>query len=272
MKILSCIIIFIIVCCPLFYNEPTFMPSTAQIEHALTIEAPTELCCGVQGAAFDGEYFYIAFIDISDPYEKAIVVKTDKVGNEVNRSEVLPLGHANSITILEDGNIMIAHCHYQGEFYNRLSVLDKDSLEIISTTDLAEPFMSIAYSDKKDQFVSGEWDGKKINVHNDDLDYSHSFEVEYLSDSIPQSYYCTDYAIYSVRVVIDGGFQNYLYAYSYEGETLLEYKLDLPSEYEAEAVSVIDNEMYIICGSNSKCEIFKITELIKPKLKRLVDW
>ena len=44
---------------------------------------------------------------------------------------------------------------------------------------------------------------------------------------------------------------------------MLEYEMDLPGLCEAEAVSVIDNEIYVICGDYDKCEIYRITNLIQ---------
>ena len=262
MKLLACLTILIIFSYSVIANVPIFMPRIAETEHVLTIEAPSDTNKTVQGATFDGEYFYVAFVDKSDIYETAIIVKTDKDGVEVARSEELAIDHANSITILENGNLMVAHCHSPDENYNTFSILDSNSLELLATAELENPFMSIAYCDAKDQYVSGEWDGKKINIYDEDLVYSHSFEVEYLENSTPQSYYCTDKAIYSVRFIFDDGFTNYIYAYSHDGKLLLEYEIDVPTDFEAEAISIIDNEVYIICGANGKCEIFKIDHLI----------
>ena len=262
MKLLACLIIFIIISCSTVSNTPVFLPSVAQTEYVMTIEAPDENHTAVQGATFDGEYFYTAFIDRSQPKESAIIVKTDKAGVEVAKSEILPLDHANSITVMKNGNLMIAHCHSIDENYNRFSILDKDSLEIIVTADLAEPCMAIAYCEAKDQYVSGEWNGEKVNIYDYDLIYTDSFEVDFLPNSTPQSYYCNDDAIYHLRFTHDGGFENYLYSYSHDGKKLLEYKLDLPSDYEAEALSVIENEVYVMCAANQRCEIFKIEHLV----------
>ena len=245
-----------------FTYVPIYIPSVAETEHVLTIEAPSEECYTVQGATFDGKYFYTAFINKSEAKETAIIVKTDKSGVEIARSEELDIDHANSITILENGNLMVAHCHSIEGNYNKFSIIDKDSLEIIVTADLLNPFMAIAYCDEREQYVGGEWNGDKINFYDDDLVYSHSIEVEYIENSIPQSYYCTREAIYSLRFIFDEGFINYLYAYSYGGDTLLEYELNIPENTEAEAISVIGNDVYIICGSEGKCEIFKIDKLV----------
>ena len=119
--------------------------SSIKTEHILTFDAPENLFDTVQGGTFDGEYYYIAFVNTYLPYETAIIVKYDKNGNEVKRSGILPLDHANSITLLENGNLMVAHCQSPDEHYYRYSIIDKDSFEIIETKDLNEPFMSIAY-------------------------------------------------------------------------------------------------------------------------------
>ena len=76
-------------------------------------------------------YFQISF-DIEENVNKyfqnetAIIVKADKYGNEVQRSEILPLDHANSITILKNGNLMVAHCQSPDGHYYRYSILDKN--------------------------------------------------------------------------------------------------------------------------------------------------
>lgn len=230
--------------------------------YVLTIEPPESLFVSIQGATFDGEYYYVAFVNNYLPHETAIIVKTDKNGNEVMRSEELPLDHANSITLLENGNLMIAHCQSPDEHYYRYSILDKDSFEIIKTEDLSDPFMSIAYCKEKKCFVSGEWNGDKMNVYNKALQPMYSFMVNYIDGSFPQSYYCDDDAIYAIRCTNDGSFHNYLYIYSYSGETIMEYEIDLPRLCEAEAVSVVNDEVYVICDDYDKCVIYKVTNLL----------
>lgn len=249
-----------------YYTAPpmtVFKTEDAEIEHILTIDAPTDVANAVQGAVYDGEYYYIAFIDRTDEYHTAIIVKADSEGNQIQRSDVLPLDHANSITVLEDGNLMIAHCYSPDEHYQRYSILDKDTFEIIETGDLNEPFMAIAYSTERDCYVSGEWLGIKMNVYKSDLSLYTTFMVSFIEETVPQSYYCTADEIYSIRCAVDEGvFLNYLYVYSYEGENLLEYELEMPKSCEAEAVSVVENDVYVICGDSGRCEIYRITNLI----------
>ena len=240
-------------------NDDTSVKS----QHILTIDPPGNLFVAVQGAIFDGEYYYIAFVNNYLPYETAIIVKTDKDGNEVMRSAELTLDHANSITLLENGNLMVAHCQSPDEHYYRYSILDKDTFEIIETKDLDEPFMSIAYCKEKECFVSGEWNGDKMNIYNKQLQPMYSFMVDFIDGSFPQSYYCDDEVIYAIRCTNDGSFHNYLYIYSYSGETLMEYELDLPRLCEAEAVSVIENEIYVVCDDYDRCVIYKVSNLIK---------
>ena len=244
-------------------NRPEIMT-----EHILTLDAPHDLFDTVQGGTFDGEYYYIAFVNTYLPYETAIIVKYDKDGNEVKRSEVLPLDHANSITLLENGNLMVAHCQSPDEHYYRYSIIDKDSFEIIETKDLNEPFMSIAYCKETKRFVSGEWNGDKMNVYTDDLQLLYSFNVSYVANSFPQSYFCTENVIYAIRCFNDGSFHNYIYAYSYEGKTLLEYKLNIPRLTEAEAISVVGNDVYVICGDYGNCVVYKVSNVIE-NIKKL---
>lgn len=236
---------------------------SVQSEHLFTLAAPENLFVAVQGATFDGEYYYIAFVNKYFQNETAIIVKADKYGNEVQRSEILPLDHANSITILKNGNLMVAHCQSPDGHYYRYSILDKDTLKIIETNDLNEPFMAIAYCQEKQCFVGGEWNGDKMNVYGRDLQLLYSFNVSYKSESVPQSYFCTDDAIYALRFINKGYFCNYLYVFSYDGKTLLEYELDLPSLTEAESVSVIGKDVYIICDDYDNCTVYRITNLIK---------
>ena len=263
MRKLISLLFFIILATSLFSCFTENDPPEITTEHILTIAAPDNLFTSVQGATFDGEYYYVAFVNTYLPYETAIILKTDKNGNEVKRSEILPLDHANSITLLENGSLMIAHCQSPDGHYYRYSILDKDTFEIIETKDLEEPFMSIAYSKEKKCFVGGEWNGDKMNVYGRDLQLLYSFNVNYKESSFPQSYFCTEDTIYAVRCISDGTFHNYLYGFSYDGKTLLEYEIDLPGLVEAEAVSVIGKDIYIICDDYDNCVIYKISNLIK---------
>ena len=140
--------------------------------------------------------------------------------------------------------------------------VELDSFEIIETKDLNEPFMSIAYCKETKQFVSGEWNGDKMNVYGENLNLLYSFNVEF-RDSFPQSYFCTKDVIYAIRCFNDGSFHNYIYAYSYEGKTLLEYKLNIPRLTEAEAISVVGNDVYVICGDYGNCVVYKVSNLIE---------
>lgn len=249
-------------------SEPSVTPDLprddrVRTEHILTVEPPSELFDTVQGAVFDGEHYYIAFVNKYLPNETAIIVKTDKNGSLVKKSEVLPLDHANSLTLLENGDIMVAHCQSPDGHYYRYSVIDGESFELTRTADLDEPFMSIAYCKEKRIFVGGEWNGDKMNVYGRDLGLLYSFYVDYAEGSFPQSYFCTEDTVYAVRCINDGGFRNYLYGFSYGGATLLEYEMDLPRLTEAEAVSVINGEVYIICADYGKCVVYKISNLVK---------
>lgn len=261
-KILLLLLIFAL-SCSLFSCCLKWNTRDAETVHFLTIDQPDLLFNTVQGGTFDGEYFYVAFINKTLPTETAIIVKADMDGNVVKQSEILPLDHANSITLLENGDLMIAHCQSPDGHYYRYSILDKDTFEIIETKDLNEPFMSIAYCKEKQAFVGGEWNGDKMNVYGRDLQLLYSFEVDYRENTTPQSYYCADDDIYAIRGSLEGVFHNYIYIFSYDGHTLLEYEMDLPGLCEAEAVSVIDNEIYVICGDYDKCEIYRITNLIQ---------
>ena len=245
------------------YYAPYFQPEKAEMEHVLTIEAPSETTNAVQGAVFDGEYYYVAFIDRTTEYHTAIIVQTDAEGNEIKRSEVLPVDHANSITILENGNLMVSHCYSPDGHTNRYSVLDKDTFEIVEVADLNETAMAIAYDGEKECFVTAEGIAKKMNVYTKDMELKESFEVDFLPETQPQSYFCTDNKIYTVRFSYNEGvFLNYLYVYSYDAKTLLEYEMEMPDTCEAEAVSVVDKDIYIICADSGKCEIYKMKNMI----------
>ena len=102
-----------------------------------------------------------------------------------------------------------------------------------------------------------------MNVYGENLNFIRSFNVSYIANSFPQSYFCTKDAIYAVRCVNDGSFHNYIYVYSYEGKTLLEYKLDIPRLTEAEAISVVNNEAYVICGDYGRCVVYKVSNLLE---------
>ena len=93
MKKLISLLFFVILATSFFSCLPENDPLEITTEHILTIAAPDNLFTSVQGATFDGEYYYVAFVNKYLPYETAIILKTDKNGNEVKRSEVLPLDH-----------------------------------------------------------------------------------------------------------------------------------------------------------------------------------
>ena len=106
-----------------------------------------------------------------------------------------------------------------------------------------------------------------MNVYGENLNLLYSFNVNF-RDSFPQSYFCTKDVIYAIRCFNDGSFHNYIYAYSYEGKTLLEYKLNIPRLTEAEAISVVGNDVYVICGDYGKCVVYNVSNIIENINKR----
>ncbi len=103
----------------------------------------------VQGACTDGEYAYFALMNGG-----ATIMKYDiKSWELVECKRISNVGHANDMTYNPDkGYIVIAN---NAPYYDLVTLLDPDTLEVIKDVELDEEIYSIAYNQKRKQYVVG---------------------------------------------------------------------------------------------------------------------
>lgn len=103
----------------------------------------------VQGACTDGKYAYLALMNGG-----ATILKYDiKSWEFVEKKKISNVGHANDMTYNPDkGYIVIAN---NAPYYDILTLLDPDKLEVIKDVQIKEDIYSIAYNPSRKQYVVG---------------------------------------------------------------------------------------------------------------------
>lgn len=200
----------------------------------------------VQGGCFDGENYYISHIKkYGDGYEDAIILVLDENGRRVRESGPLELDHANSITYIEKTDmLLVSHCHSPDDHYYRYSLVDRETLTVRETADLAYPFFAMAYSPEKDMFASGEWSGEILDLWDGDLRHIKNIGVK-PPGSLSQSLFCDGEGIYFVRSS-QNGYPSEIRVYDWKCRLVRTVELRFDGNYEPESITIIDGDVYII--------------------------
>ena len=200
----------------------------------------------IQGAVFDGETYYAAVNAKSEGFEATTIVVMDKNGKVLRESPELLLDHANCITRSPDGKLFITHCQSPDDHFNRYSLVDPESFEIIKTEDLEKPFFAMAYSEDAERFGSGQWAGQTLNVWDKDLKLLKDENVA-MPSSLSQGMCCTKEGLYFVRSFKNGS-PTEIRHYSWELELVFTVIIDVSEQIEVEDINIVDGEAYVIAA------------------------
>lgn len=218
----------------------------------------------VQGGYFDGENYYCAFIRFFGQGEQdAIIGVFDKNGRFVKQSDVLDIFHANAISDLGDGRLLVSDCHKTAEGGWIYSILDKNSLTVLEKGSVPFTAIAIDYCRENRRFaVTGEGYGVECRILDEKMNPVLKKDIAIAPYVAPQNFFCTKEILYSPKYIYEEGvgFTNFLYLYSWNLELLDILHFDTPKQQEAEAVSVIDGTAYVQCGchDDGKVTIYKI--------------
>lgn len=198
----------------------------------------------VQGGTFDGTFYYVAMINNKVDPETSYLFKFDLQGNLVQKSGKLVLDHANDITYVKKWNVLlVSHCQSSDGHYNRYSLVDPDTLAIVRTEDLPNPFFGMDYCAQRDSFVSARWRGETIDLWNGDLSHRQSFSVKEPKGTSQGVAADADH-LYFARYNA-----NSVQVYDWNGMHMFAIPLDMTGG-EPEHISIVDGVMYI-GGNNS---------------------
>ena len=219
-----------------------------------TFGTPDETHHIVQGNLYDGENYYVAFIENDNESSRVILTKLDPDGNFLKKSGPLDLDHANDIAFLpERGLLLICHCQENENYvYNVYSLVDPETLEIVYTGALERNFPAMGYSPARKLFGSIEGAGDVVDVWNGDLELIRSFPVR-RPLSLSQGGYANAAGMWFVRsTTAEAGCE--ILIYDWELGTLLYH---IPIEgmtVEPESITVVgegvsDAEITVVCNN-----------------------
>ncbi len=238
----------------------------ANVEAVFTIPYPTQhSVSGMQGGWFDGKrYFYQGCIG-KKSYEKEnedIIVKYDTLTQTiVKESDVLHLGHINDMDYNSKlGLLMVTNSI--GRF-NTVSFIDPNTLTIVRNVELNNGLSGISYSAKRDRYAAllgsnGQaftFYDSNFNELQDPLDPS----TLRLTGYTTQGCACDD-DYYYVPLWTLGEAINCIMVYDWNGTFVS--VIDLMNlDLEAEDMTIVGNDVYISCASQSGGVVYRISQL-----------
>ena len=204
----------------------------------------------IQGAYFDGERFYVATTaNDAEGYEKVRIQVMDKDGKLIKLSDPLELDHANNITFNEKENaLIVTHCQSPDGHYYTYSKVDIDTLQIIETGELRNPFFAMAYSPERDQYASGQWSGGRIDIRNSNMHVIKSVGVE-TPETLSQGVFCDSKYIYFVRSGHEGGMKSEILVYDWSCRIIFKIPINFDILIEPENINIINGTTYVICNN-----------------------
>ena len=214
-----------------------------------------------QGCCFDGENWIVAFNRFDSHGEECtLLCKFDTKGNFVQQSSgVLYIEHANNITYIPEQNAYyVTSC--QGtltECWNGYTLIDRDSLNIITKGRLEQPFFAMGYCPEQKKFASGRWDGCTLDFWDNELNHLSSKDVT-APGSLSQGVFAADNAVWFVRSTANGVHQHFI-IYDWDGELIASIPLDLEGDVESESVNIIDGAVYVTSNGGNRATLFKVS-------------
>lgn len=218
----------------------------ARPEELFTFRASEPSFHIIQGAVFDGKTYFAAVNSKKDGYEATKILVMSAEGEILRESPSLMLDHANCITYSPEGKLFITHCQSPDDHFNRYSLVDPDTFEIIKTDDLEKPFFAMAYSKESGKFGSGQWSGQTLNVWDKDLTLLENENVA-MPKSLSQGMCATADGLYFIRSEKNGA-PTEIRHYNWELELVFTVTIDISARIEVEDINVVDGEAYVIAG------------------------
>ncbi len=206
----------------------------------------------VQGAHFDGTYYYVAESNGTENNPEMVRIHVmDKNGVTLRYSDPLPLDHANNLTYNAKRNTLVAtHCQSADGHFNRYSMVDPETFAITEVGDRPAPFFAMAYSAERDMYASGEWSGQRLDIWNGDINHLRGVDVDE-PGSLSQGVFCDGDYIYFVRSA-QNGYPSELRIYNWDCALVQSVPLDLggdgPEDIEPENINIVDGVAYVMCN------------------------
>ena len=134
------------------------------IKNHIEDDADANEYANIQGACTDGKYAYFALMQSGTTIMKYNISSWEFV----EKKKVSNVGHANDMTYNPDkGYIVIAN---NAPYYDRLTLLDPDTLKVIKDVQIDEDIYSIAYNASMKRYIVGLSGGYDFAMLDEDFD------------------------------------------------------------------------------------------------------
>ena len=206
-----------------------------------------------QGGFFDGDYYYTAFTRRVDGEETAVIGVFDRDGNYVKESQDLPIHHANAISDMGDGTLLVTdHDPNGGRDY---TILDKETLTVIKKDFFGFPMLSMDYCIETGLYaVCGTGHGEYCRILDSEKNVLLTRKIDFKSGTDPQNFCCTPNDLFAPRYTYHSAsntMQNYIYRYSWTLGLKEVYSIEIDPGIELEALSVVNGKMYAISSDHT---------------------
>lgn len=207
--------------------------TTLAIKNNIEKDADFGKYATAQGSCTDGRYAYFAVNNGNTTLLKYNV----NTWELVKKRKGVDLGHANDMTYNAKEDVIIVANNAPD--YNIISFVDPDTLKVIKTKKIKFKIYSIAYNEKRDQYVvgiSGTYDFAILDSNFKKIKKYEGYESGYLRQGAD----CDDDYLYFVQ---SGGGGNLIVIYNWSGE--LVDTVAVNHSYEIENIFHVENTIYI---------------------------
>ncbi len=203
----------------------------------------------IQGGYFDGEYYYVGFARSFEGRESAVIGVFDKNGEYVKESDELDIHHANSISDMGDGTLIVTD--NDSDIY---TMIDKTTLTLLLKGRTNFDMLSLDYCIDTGTYAScGTGYGDLCRILDYDMNLLLVRKMDFEPGSAPQNFFCTADALYAPRYIYDAqsnSYTNYIYEYSWTLGLREIYSFEAGPGVEVQSVSIVDHKAYAICGDH----------------------
>lgn len=233
---------------------------TAEATWQAFFKSPQQTHKKLQGSCYANGYWYVSFIKDDNPESGVYIVKYDDRFEPVATSEPLALDHSNNLSYNPHTNqILVSHCQSGGrDRWAWYSFVDPDTLTVISTGELPNPFFSMAYSPEKKLYGSARWAGQTVDVWDKDLNHLRSFDVE-TPQTLSQGVFCDANYIWFVRSSTAQAPYSEIRLYDWNtGECVFVIPIDDLLGGEPESLHLVDDMLYILSDAGGFVDVFTV--------------
>ena len=190
-----------------------------------------------QGGVYNGTDYYQAYIKNDD--FPAVVAKKNLETGKIIYSEPRVMGHANDMTYNSKLHQVLVCNNQKIVFF-----YDADTLEFVKQVDLKTRLAAISYNPHNNTYTG--YGNSKIYTLDENLNFIGTFAMK--KTLATSQGICSDASyVYSIYTpVINGKYTCHIIIHDHNGNYITTLDITIPGQYEAENLSLIDGQLYIM--------------------------